>query len=86
VDYWASFAGWGDPNPRWGWLVAWGFVGTLVVVGWAGTGDKPEVEEGGRPPTMRVLQWGGKQVELGEGHKEVCEGLRSPVGDVEERE
>jgi hypothetical protein len=86
VDYWAAFARWGDPNPRSGWLEARGYVGTLEEVGRAGTWDKTEVEEGGTPPTMRVLQWGGKQVELGEGHKEVCEGLRSPVGDLEERE
>jgi len=80
VDYWTAFARWGDPNPRPEWLRARGYEGTLREVERVGRWERVDA----RRPTMRVLQWAGKQVKLGEGHDEVCRGLGVPL-DVLER-
>ncbi|KAK4233227.1 hypothetical protein C8A03DRAFT_39081 [Achaetomium macrosporum] len=79
VDYWAAFARWGDPNPRKEWLKARGYEGTLEEV--QRTGNWEEVDW--RKPTMRLLQWGGKQVVLGDGHNEICRGLGAPWDGLE---
>ncbi len=79
VDYWAAFARNGDPNPREGWLNARGYEGTLGEVRRVGRWEKVDANR----PTMRVLQWGGRQVPLGEGHNEVCRGLGAPMDVLE---
>ncbi|KAL2126129.1 hypothetical protein VTI74DRAFT_1640 [Chaetomium olivicolor] len=71
VDYWTAFARRGDPNPEPGWLRAKGYHETLRELEKVGQWEAVDA----RRPTMRVLQWGGKQVPLGEGHNEVCRGL-----------
>ncbi|KAL2132246.1 hypothetical protein VTI74DRAFT_4041 [Chaetomium olivicolor] len=82
VDYWAAFARTGDPNPERGWLKARGYESTLREV--ERTGRWEPVEVGGeKGPTMMLLQWGGKQVGLGEGHNEVCKGLGAPMDVLE---
>jgi carboxylesterase type B len=83
VDYWAAFARNGDPNPEAGWLRARGYEGTLREVEKTGRWERVRVE-GGRP-TMRVLQWGGRQAGLGEGHNEVCGGLGVALDALEVR-
>ncbi|KAK3896585.1 hypothetical protein C8A05DRAFT_39871 [Staphylotrichum tortipilum] len=80
VDYWAAFARKGDPNPEVGWLKARGYRGTIEEVERAGRWERVVAER----PTMRVLQWGGKQVPLGEGHREVCAGLGAPMHVLEQ--
>ena len=79
VDYWAAFARKGDPNPERGWLKARGYTGTLEEVERVGRWEAVDAKR----PTMRVLQWGGKQVPLGEGHNEVCAGLGAPLDVLE---
>ncbi len=79
VDYWAAFARNGDPNPEVGWLKARGYQETVEELGRAGKWERVVAEK----PTMRVLQWGGKQVPLGEGHNEVCGGLGAPMDVLE---
>ncbi|KAK3896718.1 hypothetical protein C8A05DRAFT_20363 [Staphylotrichum tortipilum] len=79
VDYWAAFARWGDPNPEREWLRARGYEGTLAELETVGRWEAVEAER----PTMRILQWGGKQVGLGEGHTEICEGLGAPLDGLE---
>ena len=82
VDYWATFARNGDPNPERGWLEARGYEGTLGEMERVGKWEAVEVG-GEKGPTMRVLQWGGRQVGLGEGHNEVCKGLGIPLDVLE---
>lgn len=79
VDYWAAFARKGDPNPDKRWLRARGYEGTLAEVERAGRWEAVAAEK----PTMRVLQWGGRQVPLGQGHAEVCAGLGAPLDKFE---
>lgn len=78
VDYWAAFARTGDPNPEFGWLEARGHEGTLKEL--ERTGRWEAVDSDG---TMRVLQWGGRQVRLGSGHEEACKALGVPVDALE---
>jgi carboxylesterase type B len=79
VDYWATFARWGDPNPRKEWLAARGYEGTLREV--RRTGRWEEVDW--KRPTMRLLQWGGKQGGLGWGHNEICGALGAGLDGLE---
>ncbi|KAK4149756.1 hypothetical protein C8A00DRAFT_18603 [Chaetomidium leptoderma] len=79
VDYWAAFARQGDPNPQRGWLQARGYEGTLRELERVGKWEAVDASK----PTMRVLQVGGKQVPLGEGHNEVCAGLGAPLDNLE---
>ncbi|KAK3294211.1 Alpha/Beta hydrolase protein [Chaetomium fimeti] len=79
MDHWAAFARWGDPNPRKGWLEARGHVGTLREVERVGRWEKVDADR----PVMRMLQWGAKEVPLGEGHQELCEGLGAAYGSLE---
>ncbi|KAK0620561.1 Carboxylesterase family-domain-containing protein [Immersiella caudata] len=73
VDYWASFARTGDPNPDKGYLQARGHWHTLNQVERTGRWEAVDAES----PTMRLLQWNGGQIPFGEA--EVCKALGAPL-------
>jgi hypothetical protein len=73
IDYWASFARTGDPNPDKGFLVARGHTHTLSQVEKTGRWEAVKADN----PTQRFLQWNGAQVPFGEG--EVCKALGAPL-------
>jgi carboxylesterase type B len=79
MDYWAAFARWGDPNPRRGWLEARGYEETLRELERVGRWEPVDAGK----PTMRLLQWDGKQVRLGEGHEDMCLGLGAGLDSLE---
>jgi carboxylesterase type B len=79
MDHWAAFARWGDPNPRREWLEARGHLETLAELERVGRWEAVDADE----PKMRLLQWGAKQVPLGEGHQELCEGLGAGYKSLE---
>ncbi|KAK4226704.1 putative esterase/lipase [Podospora fimiseda] len=81
VDYWASFARTGKPDPETKYLEVRGFLET-----------KKELERVGKwepvdwkAPKMKVLQWGGvSMIGFGDyGQKEVCEAVKMPLGILE---
>lgn len=78
VDHWAAFATTGDPNPGLGWLRARGHEATLREVQRTGRWEAVDVDG---TVTRRILQWGGRQAGLGEGHEEVCRALGVPLDD-----
>ncbi|EPS38636.1 hypothetical protein H072_7593 [Dactylellina haptotyla CBS 200.50] len=69
MDYWTSFAWNHDPNPKEQALLARGFWTSMEQVSKTGKWESLKAEQ----PTMRRLQWDGKQVELNE--REQCEAL-----------
>ncbi|KAK0636783.1 Alpha/Beta hydrolase protein [Bombardia bombarda] len=77
VEYWASFARTGDPNPDREYLVARGHRGTLEQVDKVGRWEAVDAER----PTMRVLQWDGKQVPFVD--QDVCGALGAPMDVLE---
>ncbi|ETS76853.1 hypothetical protein PFICI_10727 [Pestalotiopsis fici W106-1] len=77
VDYWASFARAGDPNPDKGYLNASGHYNTLTQIELAGLWEAVDFQK----PTMRLLQWNGAQVSFVETAQ--CEALGIPYDTLE---
>lgn len=75
IDYWASFARTGDPNPEAEWLKARGYFGTLEQVNKVGRWEAVNPER----PTMRVLQWDGKQADMIERERCVSMGIQLDI-------
>lgn len=83
VDYWAAFARTGDPNPERAYLEARGYEGTAREVARVGRWERVVVADERSRPTMRLLQWDGRQVALGEGHDAFCAALGVPMTALE---
>ncbi|KAK3318741.1 Carboxylesterase family-domain-containing protein [Apodospora peruviana] len=77
VDYWAAFAKTGNPNPDREYLRVRQYGNTLQQVEKTGPWEKVDPTK----PTMRILQWDGKQVPFGEG--EVCKALGAGLDSLE---
>ncbi|KAF3023170.1 hypothetical protein E8E14_014148 [Neopestalotiopsis sp. 37M] len=77
VDYWASFARTGDPNPDKDYLKALGHYNTLSQIELAGPWESVSYGK----PTMRLLQWNGAQVPFVE--TEQCQALGIPLDTLE---
>ncbi len=78
VDYWAAFARTGDPNPETAYLAARAYHDTLAQTQAAGRWETVSADK----PTLRLLQWDGRQVPFREGTH--CAALGIPL-DVLER-
>ncbi|KAK3687842.1 Alpha/Beta hydrolase protein [Podospora appendiculata] len=77
VDYWSAFARSGDPNPDIGYLMARGYLNTLGQVQTAGRWEAVDASN----PTMRLLQWNGKQIPFVD--QDVCKALGAPLDVLE---
>jgi carboxylesterase type B len=71
MDYWASFARSGDPNPEKGWLEARGYWLTKQRVEEAGKWEKVKA----RKMREMLMQWDGGMMDFGEEERKQCEVL-----------